>query len=73
MRKFNQGFSKLSFKDKFKALININWVLGVEIMSDITETVAEQTKKGWEGFSKFMLISTTAVLAIVALMAIFLL
>ena len=42
-------------------------------MSDVTETVAEQTKKGWAGFSKFMLISTTIVLAIVALMALFLL
>jgi len=42
-------------------------------MSDITEIVAEQTKKGWEGFSKFMLISTTSVLLIVALMALFLL
>ena len=42
-------------------------------MSDVTETVAEQTKKGWAGFSKFMLISTTTVLAIVALMALFLL
>ena len=42
-------------------------------MSDITEIVSEQTKKGWAGFSKFMLISTTTVLAIVALMAIFLL
>jgi len=42
-------------------------------MSDITEIVAAQTKKGWEGFSKFMLISTTSVILIVALMALFLL
>ncbi len=42
-------------------------------MSDITETVAEQTRQGWKGFSTFMLIGTISVLAIVGLMAIFLL
>ena len=52
--------------------MDINQIVGVKIMSDITETVTEQTKKGWEGFAKFMLISTATVLAIVALMALFL-
>ena len=42
-------------------------------MSDITETVAQQTRQGWKGFSTFMLIGTVTVLLIVALMALFLL
>jgi len=42
-------------------------------MADITDTVSKQTKQGWKGFSTFMFLSTSFVLIIVGLMALFLL
>ena len=39
-------------------------------MTNITETVSENAKEGWKGFSLFMFIGTTFVLLVLALIKI---